>query len=188
MILTPVCTSNSNYIYISLSNEGYAAGQDYYYAVNKLGGPSNMLCLPKDPELSNRTGSPNSRIYGTEFEGNNFAPGSANEDVPCALCRSSSSSVMIPGRKSCYSGWKREYFGILASGCYDCKASSYICVDMNPEYIAGGERNNDNNLLYATSMKCGSLPCPPYHNDLKYTVLFVQSKVSLLTFKVSLSY
>ncbi|XP_076075852.1 uncharacterized protein LOC143046580 [Mytilus galloprovincialis] len=158
------CPSQTELVY-----SGYAAGQEYYYGTSRFGGPSNMLCLPKDPELSNRTGSSSSRLYGTEFEGNHFAPGSANEDVPCALCRSNdtSSSVMIPGRKSCYSGWKNEYFGILASGCYNCKASSYICVDMNPEFISGGERNNDNNLLYATSMKCGSLPCPPYHNDLE---------------------
>ncbi|CAG2248917.1 unnamed protein product [Mytilus edulis] len=167
--LVEIVTQQSSDDNITKKIHGYAAGQEYDYDSAHFGGPSNMLCLPKDPELSNRTGSASSRLYGTEFEGNYFAPGSANEDVPCALCRgnNTSSSVMIPGRKSCYSGWKKEYFGILASNCYSCKASSYICVDMNPEFIAGGERNDNNNLLYATSMKCGSLPCPPYHNDLE---------------------
>lgn len=74
---------------------------------------------------------------------------------------------MIPGRKSCYSGWTMEYNGRLASNAYTYRASSYVCVDMNPDFIAGGEANNNHNLLYATGSKCGSLPCPPYHDNLE---------------------
>ena len=128
-----------------------------------------MLCLPNNPELSNRTVPGNSYLYGTEFEeGDFFRKSAQNEDTPCAFCRSkdTTASVMIPGRKSCYNGWKREYQGNLASGAESHKPSSYICVDSNPEFLQGGEINNNDNLLYATGAKCGSLPCPPYGNNL----------------------
>lgn len=150
---------------------GYAAGQIYYdsKSTTRFGGPGNMLCLPNNPELSNKTAPGNSNIYGSEFEENRFGHGSLQEDVPCALCRSrnSTTSVMIPGRKTCYKGWNIEYNGLLASSCNHCKASSYVCVDTNPEYIPGGETDDNHNLLYTTGTICGSLPCPPYHNNLE---------------------
>ncbi|XP_052104772.1 uncharacterized protein LOC127737859 [Mytilus californianus] len=143
---------------------GFATGQEYsrgtYY-----GGPANYLCLPNNPELSNITGPGRSVLYGTEFEhGDYFKKGADQEDVPCALCRSenTSATVMIPGRQTCYRGWKMEYHGILGSNAYEYKASSYICVDSDPECVQGGERNNNENLIYPTTAKCGSLPCPPY--------------------------
>lgn len=144
-------------------------GQIYYDSNAVLGGASNMLCLPNNPELSNRTVPGSSFLYGSEFQENAFGTGALNEDVPCALClsRNSTTSVIIPGRKTCYSGWKTEYNGRLASGCRTCRASSYICVDVNPEYVPGGERDNNHNLLYTTGVKCGSLPCPPYHDNLE---------------------
>ena len=128
-----------------------------------------MLCLPSNPELSNKTISAASLLYGTEYENNQFGSGAYNEDVPCAVCRSTntSSSLMIPGRKSCFAGWKKEYDGIIASGAYTHAASSFICVDAQPTYTSGGSRNNDENLIYVTAMKCGSLPCPPYKDNLK---------------------
>ena len=128
-----------------------------------------MLCLPSNPELSNKTISASSHIYGTEYDNNQFGPGAYNEDVPCAVCRSTntSSSLMIPGRKSCFAGWKKEYDGMIASGAYSQAASSFICVDAQPTYTSGGSRNNDDNLIYVTAMKCGSLPCPPYKDNLE---------------------
>ncbi|VDH90191.1 Hypothetical predicted protein [Mytilus galloprovincialis] len=128
---------------------GFTAGQLYKgpSLSSRYGGPSNTLCLPNNPETSNRT-----------------ATGAVNEDAPCAVCRShyTYASIMIPGRKSCYSGWKLEYQGYLMSNSYGYKASSYICVDNNPEFLQGGKSNQNGNLLYATGTKCGSLPCPPY--------------------------
>jgi hypothetical protein len=100
---------------------------DFY---TRYGGAANTLCLPSDPELSNRTAPGGSYIYGTEYEQNFFTSGASNEDVPCAVCRASNTftSIMIPGRKSCYNGWQMEYNGILASDSYADKASSFICV------------------------------------------------------------
>ncbi|XP_071133141.1 uncharacterized protein [Mytilus edulis] len=115
---------------------GYAGGEKY----NNAGGASNMLCLTNNPEFSDKSGSGRSFIFGTEFEGNQFASDSNDEDVPCALCRSgnTSSSVMIPGRKSCYAGWKEEYNGILASSANNHAPSPYLCVDAHPTYVNGG--------------------------------------------------
>ncbi|XP_052068527.1 short-chain collagen C4-like [Mytilus californianus] len=148
---------------------GYAAGEKYYWSSSYRGGASNMLCLPNNPELSDKEGSGASFIFGTEFEGNQFASDSSDNDVPCALCRSSNttSSVMIPGRKTCYTGWKEEYNGILASTAHDHTPSPYICVDAHPTYVKGGQRSNNDHLLYVTVMKCGSLPCPPYKDNVQ---------------------
>ncbi|XP_063404416.1 uncharacterized protein LOC134687889 [Mytilus trossulus] len=146
---------------------GFASGQDYHRS-NYYGGPANMLCLPNNPELNNRTGTSDSFLSGTEYEnGNFFVDGAANEDVPCALCRSvnSSTSIMIPGRQSCDSGWKLEYHGILASGHYGHKPSSYICIDSHPEFLQAGQDDKNGHLLYATQTNCGSLACPPYVNN-----------------------
>ncbi|CAG2222964.1 unnamed protein product [Mytilus edulis] len=149
--------------------KGYAAGEKYVYSSSYRGGASNMLCLPDDPELSNRTASTNSQIYGTEFEDNDLVTGALNEDVSCALCRSTntSSTVMFPGRKTCYSGWKEEYNGVLASSAYSHNPSPYICVDAHPSYVNGGQRNNDEHRLYVSNLKCGSIPCPPYTDNVQ---------------------
>lgn len=146
---------------------GFAAGQEY--SQSTYGGPSNMLCLPNNPELSNRTSPGYSLLVGTEYEdGNFFINGAQDEDVPCSLCRSrnTSSSIMIPGRQSCDHGWKTEYHGILASGSYTQKPSTYICLDSHPEFLQAGQDNKDGRLLYATRTKCGSLACPPYANNI----------------------
>ncbi|CAC5370407.1 unnamed protein product [Mytilus coruscus] len=137
------CPVNTELVY-----SGYAAG-NLYAQSSWFGGPSNMLCLPSDPELSNRTAPGNTFIYGTEYEENAFAPNAVNEDVPCAVCRNPNrfSPLMIPGRNTCYAGWQTEYVGYVASGCYSCKASSFICVDVKPEYIPSGKRN-DNGRWY----------------------------------------
>ncbi|XP_071134417.1 uncharacterized protein [Mytilus edulis] len=147
---------------------GFAVGQEYHHN-QYYGGPANMLCLPNNPELSNRTAPGSSLLVGTEYDnGNFFANGAHNEDVPCALCRSlnTSASIMIPGRKSCDSGWKIEYNGILASGAYSHKPSSYICLDSHPEFLQGGQGDQNGHVLYGTSTKCGSLACPPYVDNM----------------------
>ncbi|XP_071131279.1 uncharacterized protein [Mytilus edulis] len=149
--------------------KGYAAGEKYYYSSTYRGGASNMLCLPDNPELSNKTAGGSSLIYGTEFSGNDLIAGANDEDVSCAMCRSTntSSTVMFPGRKTCYSGWKEEYNGVLASSAYSHNPSPYICVDVHPIYVNGGQRNNDEHLLYVTKLKCGSIPCPPYTDNVQ---------------------
>ncbi|XP_063409034.1 uncharacterized protein LOC134692507 [Mytilus trossulus] len=148
---------------------GFTAGQSHFDSDfgTRFGGASNLLCLPNNPEMSNKSAPGYSYLYGTEYQQTFFGSGAVDEDVPCALCRSKHtySSVMIPGRKSCYSGWKLEYYGYIASDSYTQKASSFICVDASPEFVQGGKANKDGSLLYGTGTKCGSLPCPPYDNN-----------------------
>ncbi|CAG2221521.1 unnamed protein product [Mytilus edulis] len=149
--------------------KGFTAGQSHYDSdrSTRFGGASNLLCLPNNPEMSNKSAAGWSYLYGTEYQQTFFGSGALDEDVPCALCRSKHtySSVMIPGRKSCYPGWKIEYYGYLASNSYAYKATSFICVDASPEFVQGGKENKDGNLLYGTGTKCGSLPCPPYDDN-----------------------
>ncbi|CAC5370387.1 unnamed protein product [Mytilus coruscus] len=149
---------------------GYTAGQSYYHSGSKsyYGGPSNTLCLPNNPELSNTTFSyHDTLLFGSEYERNTFAFDSANEDIPCAVCRSknASTTLMIPGRKSCFSGWSSEYSGLLASGSVYHGPSSYICVDSHPEYLQAGKDDRNGHRFYMVGFQCGSLHCPPYHDD-----------------------
>lgn len=129
-----------------------------------------MLCLPDNPEIQNVSYTYRGiDIYGTEYETDFFGPHSSNEDVPCALCRNtvSSTSVMFPGRQTCYQGWSSEYIGVLAAGSHSHTASEYICVDKNPEYLVSGKASINGHLLYVVNTKCGPLPCPPYEEDRK---------------------
>lgn len=149
---------------------GYAAGQQFYHpkASSTFGGPANTLCLPSNPELDlSHTVSTSNLLYGTEYKGNEFGTNSANEDMPCAVCRrnSLSTTIMIPGRKSCYQGWRVEYNGLLAGGFYSESASSYLCVDKIPEYIPSGQKNENGHTVFFISFKCGPLPCPPYKDN-----------------------
>ncbi|OWF51094.1 short-chain collagen C4-like [Mizuhopecten yessoensis] len=151
---------------------GYAGGSWYGHS----GAAVDHLCLPPDPEWLETTVVPDDytgRIYGAEYESTSghtlFGTQSHNEEVPCAVCRSTSfvSSVMIPARTTCYSGWTKAYSGSLASGYYGhVGASQYVCVDENPQPVVGGGETNDNGVLfYGVKALCGSLRCPPYEQD-----------------------
>ncbi|XP_069131815.1 uncharacterized protein [Argopecten irradians] len=150
---------------------GYAGGSWY----NHQGAAAGHLCLPSDPEWLNTTVVPDDdtgRIYGAEYQGNmghTMFGSTRDEDVPCAVCRPTffASSLMIPARKTCYSGWTKAYSGTLVSGDYDHPAATeYVCMDENDEPIVGGADRNDNGLLfYGVKAFCGSLRCPPYKQD-----------------------
>ena len=131
------------------------------------GSPADPICLPTDPNFLKTSGGGNAFVYGTEFENDFFGPHSEDEDVPCAVCEVApgSTSIMILGKTMCYNGWKVEYIGNLAAGPSGSAyhASAYFCIDLKPEYIASGEDKKNGNLLYEVTSKCGSLPCPPYH-------------------------
>ncbi|VDI76770.1 Hypothetical predicted protein, partial [Mytilus galloprovincialis] len=145
----------------------FTAGQKLMEYSGRFGGPSDYLCLPNNPELSNLTTAGVSHLFGTEFEEAILRTDAINEDIPCAVCKSVNThiSLIIPGRETCYQGWKKEYNDLLASDHFAYSASSYICVDKQPEYVPGGQENKDGRRLYFTSTKCGSLSCPPYRDN-----------------------
>ncbi|XP_076070485.1 short-chain collagen C4-like [Mytilus galloprovincialis] len=141
---------------------GYAGGGMY----DQSGSAADYVCLPPDPDFVKTSGYDGGHMYGAEYESNFF--GTWNEDVPCAVCRKSRSTsiLMIPGKNKCYKGWNIEYHGYLASGENDhAAASSYVCVDSQPEYLNGGVQNENGKLFYPVLAKCGALQCPPYIND-----------------------
>ncbi|CAG2246629.1 unnamed protein product [Mytilus edulis] len=146
------------------------AGGGYY---GESGSAAEYVCLPPDPNyVKTSGGADNGHMYGAEFNSNFFASNANGEDVPCALCRTNqaTSVIMIPGKNTCYSGWKLEYHGYLASGYYGhTVASAYVCVDIKPEYVMGGVDFHYGKLFYDVLTKCGSLKCPPYINDYPLT-------------------
>lgn len=131
------------------------------------------MCLPLDPDFSKTSGTAYARMHGAEFKSNFFYSNSGGQDLPCAVCRvrQASSVIMIPGKNRCYTGWNMEYHGYLSSGQYDhSAASSYICVDIKPEYVSGGSSyKNDGKYFYEVLARCGSLQCPPYRNNYPMT-------------------
>ena len=81
------------------------------------GGGCNYVCMPDVPEYT-LSYSPAvqgySNMYGVEYE-QNAVPNRANHNAVCALCYLSDkgTSVMMPAKASCLSGWTREYYGYL---------------------------------------------------------------------------
>lgn len=150
---------------------GYAAGSSYEHT----GAAASMLCLPEDPDWDlgkySDANEPYAFVFGAEYEENTersdrlIGNTHSNQNVPCVVCnvRSRSSHIMVPGKTKCPGGWTMEYYGYLMSGHYGHKrASDYYCIDMEPEDIPGGAKNEIGYLLYFVESYCGSLMCPPY--------------------------
>ena len=141
---------------------------------SQSGAVAEYVCLPPDPDFGKTSALDSGRMYGAEYQGstNEWGSNSINEDVPCAVCRiaMATTSIMIPGKNICYSGWTREYYGYLASGAnYQAAASSYVCVDIHPQYLNAGVGDHDGKLFYPVVAKCGALQCPPYINNYPLT-------------------
>lgn len=148
---------------------GYAAGTHYTHS----GGASNFLCLPKEPSWGHFTETSESTgafVYGVEYEldarnlPDFFGKEIRNHDVPCAVCHSKRSSVlMTAGRINCFDGWTHEYTGYLTAEHHGhASASEFACLDKNPEDILNGSSNVNGRLMYFAEVVCGPLPCPPY--------------------------
>jgi len=74
--------------------------------------------MPTDPQYNRAyTGSfAGSWIYGTEYETGSYGifPNSAHDqNVPCAKCYTENrpALMMIPAKRSCPTGWTKEYEG-----------------------------------------------------------------------------
>ena len=87
-----------------------------------------------------------------------------------SVCRTQhSTSLMILGRTSCFSGWTLEYAGYLAANWIGTKASTtnFVCIDGHPEVLNRGATNDNQAVVHNVVAKCGSLPCPPYVDGLE---------------------
>jgi hypothetical protein len=161
-----VCPSVSG---TSMVYSGWAAGSHYTHS----GSGANYICLTKTPQYLNYNSATDDRglVYGAEYETTNQPnSGVHDQDVPCAVCHVTQRSVlMIPGQYTCPTGWTREYHGYLVSEHHQHKRSTYECMDVAPETIIGGSRNQDGALFYHVEARCGSLSCPPYENTKELT-------------------
>ncbi|XP_062604802.1 short-chain collagen C4-like [Saccostrea cucullata] len=146
---------------------GFAGGSWYDHS----GAAAEFVCLPPDPDLTNKFTSGFAFMYGAEYDSTEFGR-HTGDDLPCAVCRRTkqSSVLMIPGKNSCYTGWTEQYHGYLAAGYYQfASATQYICLDEHPDALRAGERNDNGKLVRPVKAVCGSLACPPYHNDMYLT-------------------
>ncbi|XP_060578229.1 uncharacterized protein LOC132735306 [Ruditapes philippinarum] len=161
--------------------KGYMAGDKW----DEYGGGSNNLCLPEDPTWNQYVDGYNSGavIYGTEIEADSavsnklFGKPTDNQDIPCAVCRSSRAShLMLPARTNCYPGWTGEYDGYLVSGHPAWKTNSdYICLDSGLEFVPHGSANDNEHVLMPVEVRCGllgSLPCPPFVDGRELACVF----------------
>ncbi|XP_056006670.1 short-chain collagen C4-like [Ostrea edulis] len=158
------CPSNAELVL-----SGFTGGSHYH----QRGAAVEPLCLPLDPEwgqYKDGTDGDKAYVYGAEYE-TEYGLGNMRRlhqhDVPCAVCLIHNKSVLrvFPARKTCYKGWKLEYDGYLMAGYHNHPAATtYKCVDRNPDTITGGHSNHDGYLFYSVEAICGSLKCPPYVN------------------------
>jgi len=153
------CPTRSELVY-----DGYAGGGPWW----KSGAGTTYLCLPKDPEWSTLN-SPKEYgyVFGAEYQ-THYSDWDyvKDHDVPCAICRTNNTNIlMIPAKRTCPSGWMREYYGFLMSSKHTQESSKeFVCMDGSPETIAGTYENKDGALFYFQKAECGSLPCDPYIN------------------------
>lgn len=152
---------------------GYAAGNKH----STKGGGNGYLCLPDIPQWGSflRGHQPgSSSVYGVEYETsssnspflltNNGGSQLANTNSPCSLCHSTikSTTVTIPARRDCPTGWNLEYRGYLVTEGEFSYRNDYVCLDEAPEAVAGSFRNDNEALFYPVESACGSLPCGAY--------------------------
>ena len=144
-------------------------GGEHY---SHTGGGVNYLCLPNTPKYDRYSDGSQTAgyVYGTEYEVSSYSGyplrrNLHNHEAPCAVCfvKSRGSMMMMPARNDCPSGWTKEYHGYLMTSYYGHNnQKDFVCVDKDPEYVPGSQKDMNGALLYHVEGQCGSLPCLPY--------------------------
>ncbi|XP_033111228.1 uncharacterized protein LOC117112266 [Anneissia japonica] len=127
------------------------------------GAGTNSLCLPETPEYDDDlTSGGNNRLSLLYSPLSDVHEG----DIMCAVClaRGRSTTLMIPAKRTCPSGWTKEYGGLLMGSYKEYSGHNYLCIGRNPQARHGSMADNEGQLFYPTSGVCSSLPCPPYVN------------------------
>jgi len=138
-----------------------------------VGGGANYICTVNGDDVeyhpeATTTNANVARLYGTEYqiESGQALSGLNQHNAPCAVCEvtNRSKQIMIPGRYTCPDTWTVEYSGWLMTINENNRRTMFICMDKNPEAIAGREANDNGALLYHVEGNCGTgqLPCPGY--------------------------
>ena len=137
------------------------------------GGAAKKICLPDDPDYISgapvAASNPRSVVQGAEYEIFSSSPISNlhEHNTPCAVCYvpTRATTIMVPAKTTCPSSWIREYYGYLTTEYDGHYRSSYTCLDINPEVVAGTSADTDPSLFYHTVTDCNGLSCPPYENN-----------------------
>ena len=133
------------------------------------GGGVNYLCLPSFLCLLEKcTALSMKSAVSIRLEKNLH-----DHEAPCVVCyvKSRGSTLMMPARNDCPSGWTEEYHGYLMSEAYSNKKQrDFICVDEDAEYVPGSQANKHGASLYLVQVDCiGMLPCLPYVKNRELT-------------------
>ena len=91
-----------------------------------------------------------------------------DRNVPCAVCyvRNRTTSIMVPAKMNCHSGWTREYYGYLISAYIgDHYRTQFICMDSDMEAIPGLLADTNGALFYHAEATCNGLSCGPYNTE-----------------------
>ena len=138
---------------------GRVAGSNH----DDKGGGSNAQCLPTDPEYNVTLTSTQKKAYmfGAQFDNSIDIH---NHDILCALCFANrSTSLMIPAKFTCPSGWTNEYHRYLMTSFGYQSRVEYICVDKAFRRDNREDKIEKGILLYPVKIKCNSLHCPPFN-------------------------
>ena len=162
------CRSGAQLVYSGVIGGGF---------YTQRGNGASYMCMPKDPVyLSAQAPSAASYIYGAEYETGNRIFGKTTHDYspPCAVCRAirRTTTITIPAKPSCPSGWTREYFGYMMSSYYGhAQQVDPVCVDHSPDIVPGSQGNQNGILLYFMRVICrpNSIPCGRYKSNLAIT-------------------
>ncbi len=146
---------------------GISGGTKY----NEEGGGANYLCMPTDPEYSTELRYSNGitghvHIYGVEYD--YPLQGGHRHDAACAVCRTNnrSSSVMIPAKATCPTGWTREYFGYIMTEFkgrqnQDIRGRTmFVCVDKSFGTVTTQQSSNSIVYFHHVEINCNTgFPC-----------------------------
>ena len=85
-----------------------------------------------------------------------------------------SSTVMVPSKHTCPVNWKKRYLVLLTGSLNVYQKSKQLCLHESPDFLEGSWNKDGGRLFYPVKSVCGSLPCPPYKDDMLYRALFKQ--------------
>ena len=146
---------------------GFAAGSRY----DEMGGGSNFICLPEEPQNQTSASSradARAHVFGAEYEITGFPilQSVNNHNVPCALCYTATrgTATVIPAMTNCPTPWTTEYSGYLMAGRHNQEHSpKFECVDGAPETLPNSAADLDGSRFFLTQTRCGGI-CPPYQS------------------------
>lgn len=172
----------------TLVYQGIAGGAHYTHS----GSAANTLCLHQEPTWNEYVEGFQTadRIYGAEYQTGEYPARKhlLGHDVPCAVCRIPRSNVyMLPGRNVCDGNYRLEYSGYLMTEHYTHASNTeYVCMDDQPESVAGGHEGKGGRYFYHVEASCGSLRCPPYFTGRELTCAVCSYYSNLVLTNISL--